>query len=132
MGYTDIRSFCRRVYAETVAKCENTELRRALKTHERVPGFIDNLARDLGRLPFDVKPVTLEMAVRDMTNLFIRCVETNAKERVMSDLDKMLIKQREADAEEFRKEAAELEAASEEYVAQDQAGCETSKSITEV
>lgn len=132
MGYTDIRAFCRRVYQDTIAKHENTELKRALKTHERVPAFIDNLARELGGLTFDVKPATIEMCVRDMTNLFIRCVETGSKERLMSDLEKLRIKQREAEAEEFRKEAAELEAASEEYVAQDKAGNETSTSATKI
>lgn len=72
------------------------ELRRALKSHERVPMFIDNLAREFGNLTFQAKKETIVQAVHDMTKLFIVGVQANADAVRMSDQQRRRAK-READ-----------------------------------
>lgn len=119
---SDVRALCRRIYRETIEKQENTELKRALRTHERVPAFIDNLAREVSRLKFSVKKESIEAMVRDMTAWFIKCVDLQAVARVESKMAQIMREKRAQEAEEFRKEAEALEAQGEHRVTQDQKG----------
>ncbi len=76
------------------------ELKHSLRSNERVPSFIDNLALEIQkvqdmRLAQDKNPFpdkTIQSLVYDMTNIFIGNVEKLAQERMMSDLDKQAIK----------------------------------------
>lgn len=79
-----LRRLIIRYFQERVnqAPMEN-ELRRALKVHERVPLFIDNMARELSR----VKGLTVTH-VRDvtesMTDFFIETVKAHTEQRLLS------------------------------------------------
>jgi len=74
----------------------NPELRRALKTNERVPVFIDNLAAEISRTNIirskRGKPIVtkseITWIVESMTDVFLAGLESMAKERVKSDLKK--------------------------------------------
>lgn len=132
MAYQDIRDLCRRTYREYVEKrVDDTELRRALRTHERVPAFIDNLARELGRLESNVKRETIERAVTDMTAMFVGLAKRQFHERVMSKLAIGLHEKREREKEEFRREVDALERKGTESVTQDKTG-ETVHHVIEV
>lgn len=123
----EIQTLCRKVYVETIEQAEiNTELKRALRTHERVPVFIDNLARDFSKLSMRVKRETIELAARDMTYIFIRAVDEKAKQAVMSDIAKMLVRKEHDDLEEFRRTAEILENQGVENVTEEK-GLETSR-----
>ncbi len=64
------------------------DLKRALKAHERVPTFIDNLAKNLYKLPKDIKTETVIMAVHNMTDLFVSNIMRKADESRMSIMEK--------------------------------------------
>lgn len=86
----DVKTLCRDDYQEYITLREMpTELRRALKSHERVPVFIDNLAKELYHLPFPVSRETIKKCVYDLTEVFVRLVIKQSDERVMSDVEKM-------------------------------------------
>ena len=107
---SDIRELCRKIYRETVEAADiNTELKRSLRTHERVPVFIDNLAAQFKGLRFTVKRDSIEKAVRDLTWWFIKAAERKAHENLMSDMEKLMIKAKEQAKEDFRREAEALE-----------------------
>lgn len=78
------------------------ELRRALKTNERVPLFIDNLAKSLYRLPKDIRKETIILAVHDMTDLFINNIERKATERRMSRMEMHRLLEAEAKKAQLR------------------------------
>jgi hypothetical protein len=131
-SYTDTRDFCRQIYRETIERIDDSELKRALRTHERVPGFIDNLAREFGCLSFSVKREAIERAVRDMTNVFVQCVKRQSEERIMSDMAKLTLKAEAQAREEFRAEAEALDQKTSEVTTYDSTGNETTKQTTEV
>ena len=107
---SDIRELCRKIYRETVEAADiNTELKRSLRTHERVPVFIDNLAAQFKGLRFTVKRDSIEKAVRDLTWWVIKAAERKAHENLMSDMEKLMIKAKEQAKEDFRREAEALE-----------------------
>lgn len=92
-----------RDYYEQAIKLHPTapsELKHSLRSNERVPTFIDNLAIEIQkvqdmRLSKDKSPFpdkVIQDTVYDMTNIFIENIERLAKERMMSDLDKQAIK----------------------------------------
>lgn len=84
----DLIHLVRRDYQEAVALADApTELKRSLAAHERVPGFIDNLARELSRVP-GLKRETIKVAVYELTNLFIANVKRRADEMHMSEVEK--------------------------------------------
>lgn len=103
------RDICREAYRNFVERSDlNTELKRSLRHHERVPVFIDNLARQFRGCKF---PITKDMMVRateDLTLWFIRAVEQQAQERIMSDMEKLTLKAAEAAKDEFRQMADAL------------------------
>lgn len=76
-----------------------SELKRALKTHERVPLFIDNLVAQINRfpknrvrggklVPYQLDRNKLKMLVYSMTDIFIQGVQNTAESRYRSDLAK--------------------------------------------
>lgn len=88
----------------------NSELIRALRVHERVPVFIDNMAKEFStQKGMKFNRDQIEFAAREMTKVFVIMVERQAEERLMSPLAKAMRKAK-VDAEEtFRKEAEALE-----------------------
>lgn len=90
---SEIRDLCRQTFRETVLTMEiPRELKVALKVHERVPVFIDNLAKELSTTQFKVTKEHVIQATRDLTKTFALLVERQAKERVMSDIGKAMIR----------------------------------------
>ncbi len=70
------------------------ELRKALKSHQRVPVFIDNLVKEVSTLPKHLRPdrLKLKRIVYDLTNVFVMNVKRQAEERHMSELAKQAVK----------------------------------------
>jgi hypothetical protein len=106
----DLRHLITCDYQEAVSLLPGvpTELRKALKTHQRVPVFIDNLTKQIAALPKHLRPdrLKLKRVVYDMTNLFVMNVKRQAEERHMSDLAKKVAldaAQRAADLAEASK-----------------------------
>ncbi len=92
----DVKHLCVQYFKEYLEQVEtDRELVRALKSHERVPVFIDNLARSLYHLPVRVSKQTIKTCVFDLTRIFTNCLKIKAKEMYMSDLEKSLIKKKE-------------------------------------
>jgi hypothetical protein len=108
---SEIHELCRKTYQEYVRDCPTIpgDLKRALKAHERVPAFIDNVAREIRKLKFRVKRETIESAVRDLTNFFVLAVKREAEQRVRSPLDLAMERERRRRMEAFRREADALE-----------------------
>lgn len=89
----------------------NSELKAALKAHERVPLFVENMCKELDKVqakaiakrgrPYNEKHI--KELVYDMTNLFINGVEEVARKRYESEAKKYL-EQKQA------QERADLEA----------------------
>ena len=85
-----------------------TELKNALKAHERVPLMIDNLARELREVEKHayklkgIQPTKQELVsiVEDFTRVFLQNLVRQADEKRMSDAAKAAIKQNEADAKQ--------------------------------
>jgi len=77
----------------------NSELKRALKTQERIPLFFSNLAKSL-KSKKDLSREDIRLATYDLTQMFIESVDRVAKENYLSTLAKETIK------EEAKKQAA--------------------------
>lgn len=73
-----------------------SELKVSLKSHERVPVFVDNLVGEINRFPSKIKidRVKLKSLVYDMTDVFVLGVKATAEDRYKSDLDKMIAKEK--------------------------------------
>lgn len=129
---TDLRALCISIYQDFVRTAEiPTELKRSLRSHERVPVFVDNLCHEIKKLTFTPRRETLELMVRDMTRIFINAVQRQAEERIMSPVKKLAILKRQADADAFRKEADELERTSTLEIEEGKKG-ETIRSVTRI
>ena len=123
----ELRDLCVQYYRETVARAEiPNELKRALKSHERVPRFIDNLVRELKGVSFPLSPQTIKMTVRDLTHMFIAAVKVTSEQRLMSDMEKLVLKKRDDEKREFEAAADALLAEGEEH------GVEIQKGKTEI
>lgn len=130
----EIRALCRKIYQQRIADPAlniPNELRRSLAAHERVPVFIDRLAEELSGLHFSAKRETIEQAVRDMTDFFISSIKHVADVRAMSDMEKLLIKQKADEKKEIEQLADELEKVGVNNVIQDN-GKTTDKSVNEI
>lgn len=86
-------------YRERVSLNPNIpgELRSALKTHERVPVFVDNLCKEIAkfdRLPKKIKidRMKLKKLVYDMTDMFCLAVKSEADNRYKSDIEKAIMR----------------------------------------
>jgi len=82
--------------AVKVAKVPD-ELKRSLKTNERLPVFIDNLVVQIGMAPKNYKPEVVQYVVHQMTGQFLTNVHRKAEEARMSDLAKSTIRQNHAE-----------------------------------
>lgn len=104
------------------------EFKKFLKTHERVPTFIDNLTREFHSVHKRVKRESIEKAIHDMTRLFIRGALKLAEERSMSEIRKGMLKLEEARKKDMVKlvEAYDKQGEENAKVTHDKAGNETS------
>jgi len=94
----DLRQLCVSTYQDFVKnEPMPDDLRRALKTHERVPVFIDGLVKELSNVKHSVPKQSIIDAVHSMSKVFLRCVEQKAKELYMSDIAKLTIKKKADD-----------------------------------
>ncbi len=127
----EIRTICRKAYQEQVARLPSTELRKALAAHERVPLFIDNLAREFSGCKFKITKEQIISAVNDMTKIFVSAVVMQAEERVLSPLRQAVMKEEKARKAEMNRLAdaviGKVEAS--EQITQDAQGNQTSRSI---
>lgn len=74
-------------YQERVKTAEiPNELRRALKTEERIPLFVDNLTRELSKVR-NLREDQLRDSVYSMTDVFIAAVKAKAEQRNLSELE---------------------------------------------
>lgn len=129
---SDVRELCRKTYREYIeTQPIPTELRRALRTHERVPNFIDNLSREIHKVHTGVKRETIIKMVEDMTKFFVIAVTQSAEEKAMSPIKKAMILARKAEADQFRKDAEQLERLGTNHVIETEKG-EIHKSQTAV
>lgn len=71
-----------------------SELKVSLKSHERVPMFVDNLVKQINLFPKNHKMdrVKLKQLVYAMTDVFVLAVKRTAEDRYRSDMDKMIEK----------------------------------------
>lgn len=74
-------------YQETVALAPvNEELKRSLKTSERVPAFLARLERELIAVPKRLRTdANIRATVHDLTLLFLESIEKKNEERMMSE-----------------------------------------------
>lgn len=102
---------CRKAYQDCIRDSDySSEFKRFLRTHERVPKFVDNLAKDFrNHRGMNFTRDQIEYAVREATKLFAFAAHRQAEERVLSPLAKAVLKKREDDKEAFRKEAEALD-----------------------
>lgn len=94
----DYKAFVRKHYQNAIEKntWANRELIASLRHHERVPSFIDNLAVQLkkaqefriksGKPPFKIE--TIAWSVNEMTEVFLRGIESKANQRAESEIAK--------------------------------------------
>ena len=119
----DVRALCVQYFKEYLDEIEtDKELVRSLKHHERVPMFIDNLARSLYHLPVRVSKQTIRTCVFDLTRIFTNCLKIRAKEMYMSDLEKSLIKKKEEEKMMADQLADAIFSGQNETVTQDEKG----------
>jgi len=67
------------------------DLRRALRTNERVPGFIDRLAQELQQVEdngIKLDRLKIKMVVYELTATFVGLLKHRANEMEMSDIAK--------------------------------------------
>ncbi len=127
----DAREFCRKTYRDYIQRAPiPTELKRSLRTHERVPAFIDNLAKELLKVNSKVKRENLVTAVESMTGLFINAVHRQAEEKAMSPIKKMMLKQDADRKKKFQKAANLIERKGSSSVIQSAKGETTQSKVT--
>lgn len=107
----DYQKKVREYYQEAVRILPSisSELKHSLKSSERVPLFIDNLAVEIkkaqehqikrGKKPFTTK--TIKETVYSMTELFLNGIETEAQRRYESDLKRISREQEIQDQEDL-------------------------------
>ncbi len=101
----DLRHIIINDYQEAISLLPGipTELRKGLRTHERVPKFIDNLVREISTLPPQLKPDRLKIKriVYDITNMFVVNARRHVEEQQMSELAKLAEKKKAQDAQDL-------------------------------
>lgn len=132
---TDLRKLCREQYAVRLSMRQDipTEFKRALKTHERVPVMIDNLARELNSPAMRKRKLSKQVIidlVYDMTDMFIAGAMKHANERGMSVLEKQRRVKEQEDLQRARDFADSL--IGEEEVSRDAKGNEISGGTVQV
>jgi len=100
---SDMKQMCRADFLEYIAMRDmDSELKRALKAHERVPVFIDNLAREFYKCPIKISRETIKSAVYDMTEVFIGALILKANEALLSDVARGQIKAQQQQDKELK------------------------------
>jgi acyl carrier protein phosphodiesterase len=106
----DVMDLCRKTYQDFITRSDYpSDLKRALRVHERVPAFIDNLAREFHKCQARVKREEIILAVEDLSRIFCGLVQRQALERIMSPLSLASMRKQEEAKEEFRREAEALD-----------------------
>lgn len=119
----EIRDLCRKTYRETIAGLDiSPDFKRALRIHERLPAFIDNLARELSTMKFKVTKEHVINSTRGMTKMFVANVERQNRERVMSDLAKMDLRKQAESKEKLDKALDKFESLGTEDVIETKKG----------
>lgn len=107
----EIRKIVVDVYRKTIKEGPYPDdFKRALRTHERVPLFINNLVRELSAPLLNVKRETIELAARDMTRLFVSGCFVKAEERAMSEVRKAQLKAQAQRVKEMKQLADAVDA----------------------
>lgn len=88
-----LREIVRTDFAEYIKVDPNVpeDLRRSLKTHERVPAFVDRLAMELKQVEdqgIKLDRLKIKMVVYDLTAVFVSLLKHRANEMEMSDIAK--------------------------------------------
>ena len=134
----DLKPLCIQTYQTTVASMQiPDELKRALKTHERMPRFLDNLVIELKvsrTRGIDVSDEEAKKIVDSMTRFFVQNVQRHADDRIMSEAAKGQIKREEQTKKEMRQLADAIfgESEANEQITRDKDGNETSGSTVKV
>ncbi len=129
----DIRKICQDEYQKYVKDQPiPVELKRALRAHERIPLFIDNMAHQFAQCEKRNVKVSREQiisAVRDLTKIFILNVTQQAEERAMSPIKKAHLKAKASQIADMKKlgDALVNKGDAIEEVTQDKKGNQTSK-----
>jgi len=98
----DLMNCIRIDYQEKVAMMNvDSELKRALRTHERIPVLFTNLARELHKIQ-GLTREQIKMIVYDYTEIYMRNVERMANERVMSEVKKSTIEAEHKEKENLK------------------------------
>lgn len=113
---SELKRLIRKDYQECVALMEMpADLRQALRAHERVPAFLDNLERELsaakvGRMLSRVK---IKETVYSLTEFFVNTVRRHGDEKIMSEVAKAAIKAKDQERKELEEavDIAEAKAA---------------------
>lgn len=104
----------RNTYQEAIAlKQMPSDLRIALKSQERMPLFLENLAKELEIIQADrlkknqklYQEKTIKDTIYDFVDMFIHTVEAEAQNRMKSDMQKMIDKQKEDERKDLEKTA---------------------------
>lgn len=106
----DVRQMVITDYQERVAMRDDipSELKRALKSHERVPLFVDNLTREINKIPearakakirraFKMDRMKLKNIVYDLTDIFINNVKAMAEQKAMSEAEQERLRKKTDD-----------------------------------
>lgn len=111
-----------------------TEFKRALRAHERMPVFFDNLVREMSKPGLNPTRETIEMATRDLTKIFVAAVHKQGEERLMSPIRKAMLKARQSQIQEMKRlgDAMVQQGEMNEQVTQDKAGNETRKAAVRI
>ncbi len=110
-------------YLEAVALSKYPEeLKRSLKTNDRVPHFLIKLEQEIvsinKKLQGGIKPSQVKDIVYMLTETFLWAVHKTANERMLSDAEKTRITKENDKIEKF-KEAAETGIVDEEFFEED-------------
>ena len=87
--------------------CDNSELKSALRTHERVPVFLDGLHLELAKHK-NLNRDTIKFATYEMTKLFLEMIRKKAQEKLMSDLEKAEAKKKLDEAKAFEEQTQKM------------------------
>jgi hypothetical protein len=131
----EIRKIVSDTYRQTIADGPYpTDFKKALRTHERIPSFFQNLVKEFSKPGLNPKRDTIVMATRDMTNLFVQAVHQHAEERLMSPLKKAMMKARQSQIKEMKKlgDALVAQGDANEEISQDKAGNKISKATVQI
>jgi hypothetical protein len=107
VGGNDLVQIVRQAYKDYIMTAPpeevSSELREALKVHERIPLFVDNMARQIQimekRKGKHLKKWQIEWVVKDMVRIFIRGVELKKEKMYTSDVER---RRRETEAQTIK------------------------------